>query len=169
MINGNAVGGIVGYGKTFVLTDEIGNELTGVVVDEEVIFTADPVTDIREGKVAATDQGVVTGSKKIPAYHTNAGTQLILPNSNFSIPLSQDNAYNYTALQCMIALADLNDLENSVDTDRIVLNDTVFQVNSTTQLSNVTKNNETLSIDLNLVNNSENYYIIYYFTYREEY
>ncbi len=60
-IYGNLVGGIVGYGKTFVLVDENNNELTGVVVDEETIFTA-TAEDIKFGKIAATDSGVVTGT-----------------------------------------------------------------------------------------------------------
>lgn len=61
VICGNLVGGVVGYGKTFVLVDENNNELTGVVVDSEVIFTATP-EDIKLGKVAAIDSGVVTGT-----------------------------------------------------------------------------------------------------------
>lgn len=47
-------------GKTFILTDENGNELTGVTVDQKQIFTAN-LNDIRDGKVAANDEGVVTG------------------------------------------------------------------------------------------------------------
>ena len=60
-INGNLVGGIVGYGKTFVIVDENNNELTGVVVDELTVFDA-TAEDIKQGKVAATDSGIVTGT-----------------------------------------------------------------------------------------------------------
>lgn len=168
-IYGNAVGGITGYGKTFILQDENGNELTGVVVGEEVVFTADPLTDIREGKVAATNVGVVTGAKNIPAYHTNAGMELIRPAHSFTISLQQDNAYDYTVFQAMISLADSTNLDNSVNTHMVVLNDSVFNVNSTDVVSFVTKNNETNSINLNINNDSENYYVVHYFTYKEEY
>lgn len=61
IIYGNLIGGIVGYGKTFVLVDESNNEVTGVVVDKETIFTA-TAEDIKLGKIAATDSGVVTGT-----------------------------------------------------------------------------------------------------------
>jgi gas vesicle protein len=64
LIYGNVVGGIIGYGKTFVLTDESGNELTGVIVDEEVIFTAND-EDVRQGKVYAGDSGVSTGTLQV--------------------------------------------------------------------------------------------------------
>lgn len=60
IIYGNLVGGITGYGKTFILQDESGNEFTGVVVDEVTVFTA-TAEDIKLGKIAATDSGVVTG------------------------------------------------------------------------------------------------------------
>ncbi len=61
VICGNLVGGIVGYGKTFVLVDENNNELTGVVVDELTLLTA-TAEDIKSGKVAAVDSGIVTGT-----------------------------------------------------------------------------------------------------------
>ena len=61
MICGNLVGGITGYGKTFVLVDENNNELTGVVVDEITLFTA-TAEDIKLGKTAAVDSGIVTGT-----------------------------------------------------------------------------------------------------------
>lgn len=167
-IVGNMAGCYSPMGKTFVITDENGNEITGVVVDQEQIFTATD-NDVREGMVYASDAGVSTGSKNIPAYHTNAGKRLILPNSNFVIPLSEDNAYDYTALQCIISLADPDNFDNSVNTDRIVLNHSVFQVNSSVKLADVIKDSDALSIDLNITNDSDNYYFIHYFTYKEEY
>lgn len=61
MICGNLVGGITAYGKTFVLVDEDGNEMVGTLVDELTIFDA-TAEDIKIGKTAATDSGVVTGT-----------------------------------------------------------------------------------------------------------
>ena len=60
-IVGNMVGCYSPIGKTFILEDENGNELTGIVVDQEVVFTATPA-DIVKGKVAGTDDGVVVGT-----------------------------------------------------------------------------------------------------------
>lgn len=59
-IYGNAAGGFC-MPKTFVVIDENNNELTGVVVDEEVVFTA-TVADIAYGKTAAITEGVVVGT-----------------------------------------------------------------------------------------------------------
>jgi hypothetical protein len=56
----NAAGGF-GMPKTFILIDENGKELTGVVVGEEVVFTA-TAADIANGKTAGTSDGVVTGT-----------------------------------------------------------------------------------------------------------
>lgn len=60
---GNATGGF-SFPKTFILTDENGTELTGVVVDSQVLFTATPL-DVREGKVFAGDEGVKTGELQV--------------------------------------------------------------------------------------------------------
>ena len=167
MIYGNAVGGIVGYGKTFILTDENGNELTAVCVDKETVFTATD-NDVREGMIYASDGGVSTGTKDIPAYRTTAGIQMIYPGSIFSIPLSDHNKYDYTVFQCTISLANLGDMNSSVETSMISIKDGVYEVNSTTTLATISKNSDTKSIDLNITNDSENYYLIHYFTYRME-
>lgn len=167
MINGNAVGGIVGYGKTFVLTDESGNELTGVVVDEEVIFTADPVTDIREGKVAATDAGVVTGATTIPNYETTQGFCVVTPGNTFEIStLKNNDIYDYSFLQCIIVLYS-TDVDNSVCAEYIVINDAMYEVKSTESISTITKNTVDKIINFNTVNDSENIYLIKYVTYKE--
>lgn len=60
-IVGNMVGCYSPIGKTFILEDESGNEFTGIVVDQEVVFTA-TASDIVKGKVAGTDDGVIVGT-----------------------------------------------------------------------------------------------------------
>jgi hypothetical protein len=60
-IVGNMVGCYSPMGKTFILEDEDGNEITGIVVDQETVFTA-TASDIVKGKVAGTDDGVVVGT-----------------------------------------------------------------------------------------------------------
>ena len=76
MISGNMVGSYSQMGKTFILMDENGNEITGVVVDQETVFTATD-NDVREGFVYAGDSGVSTGTKNIPSYHTTEGFKLV--------------------------------------------------------------------------------------------
>ena len=63
MIIGNMVGGTAPI-KTIKIVDEENNEISGVVVDQEVIFTATD-SDVLEGKVYAGDNGVSTGTLKI--------------------------------------------------------------------------------------------------------
>lgn len=65
MISGNMVGSFSPIGKTLILVDENGNEIAaGVIVDSEVIFTATD-SDVRKGKVYASDGGVSTGTLEI--------------------------------------------------------------------------------------------------------
>lgn len=164
-IAGNAVGGLI-IPKSFVLVDENNVELVGVTVGEETVLTADPKTDIREGKIAATEDGVVTGSKVIPAYETTQKTQLILPGAAYSIPLSAYNRYNYTKFQGIIAKYNA-DPTKRMAANKIVIDDSVYSVNSSEVLSDVTKNAETKSIDLNIINDTEEIYMIYFFTYKQ--
>lgn len=60
-IVGNMAGCYSQMGKTFVLVDNEGNELTGIVVDNVTVFTA-TADDILKGKTAGTEDGVVTGT-----------------------------------------------------------------------------------------------------------
>ena len=164
-ILGNATGGF-GFPKTYIITDSDGNELTCVYVESETIFTATD-NDVREGMVYASDNGVSEGTKNIPAYRTYKESYLIFAGESFSIPLSDYNLYDYTGLQCIIAKFNTN-FTDSVDTDKIVIDNHVYGVNSTTILSNISKNSTTKSIDLNINNDSENDYVIHYILYREE-
>ena len=60
-IVGNMVGSYSSIGKTLVFEDEDGNEIVGVIVDQETIITATSA-DIVAGKTAATEEGIVVGT-----------------------------------------------------------------------------------------------------------
>lgn len=166
IISGNMVGGAAPL-KTLIITDADGNEFTGIVTGNEVIFTATD-NDVREGMVYASDGGVSTGTKDIPIYRTSAGMKMVAPNEAFSLFIPEYDSYDYTVFQCMISLVNSDNIDNSVNTVMVALNNGVYNVNSITLVSNVSKDVETQSINLNINNNSDNYYIIHYFTYREE-
>ena len=166
IISGNMVGSYSQLGKTFVLVDENGAEITGVVVDNPVIFTANAAEDIREGKVAATDSGVVTGEAFIPNYVTHTGISVIRNNSPFC--LNMQNNYDYTKLQAIICGFNTN-LSNSVSAEQIVIDNKVFAVRSTEALSSVTKDSENTLINFGIINTSGNMCLIRYFMYRELY
>ena len=63
-ISGNMVGAYSSIGKTFTLVDKDGNEIIGVIVDKEVIFTATD-SDVVKGKVYASDDGVSVGTLEV--------------------------------------------------------------------------------------------------------
>lgn len=165
-IYGNPVGGALNA-KTYQLECNDGTkEIMAVVVDEEQMFDA-TANDVRTGKTFATNSGVVVGTKDIPAYRTIQGTVTIKPNEDFSILLKQYTQYDYTQLQCLIAKFNTN-VDDSVAVDRVVIGDNVYAVNSTVAISTATKNSATESIDLNITNNTNDTFLLRYFTYREE-
>lgn len=165
-ISGNLVGSYSQIGKTFVLVDDAGNEFTGVVTDNMQVFDATD-NDVRTGKTYVSDIGPSTGTKDIPAYETTKASYIIFAGEDFEIPLVKKNKYDYTQFQCIISKFNTT-LNNSVETDRIGLNNCVYLVNSTNALSNITKDHDSKSIRLNIINNSEHDYVVHYFTYKKE-
>lgn len=67
MINGNMVGAYSQLGKTFVFVDESGAEVSGVIVDQEVLFDAID-SDVAFGKRYASDHGASVGTMEVPPY-----------------------------------------------------------------------------------------------------
>ena len=165
-IYGNVVGGGAVTPKVFQLELEDGTVLEGVVAEEAPEITA-TANDVRKGKTVITSQGLIEGEKDIPAYRTTVGTQLIKPGASFSIPLSGYNKYDYTKLQCMIVVKNTK-LSDSVATERVVLDDAVYPVQSIEKISYVTKNLTDKSIELNFTNDTDQTYYIRYYTYRLE-
>ena len=166
-ICGNMVGSYSQIGKTFVITDEAGNELTGVSTENEVVFTATD-NDVREGSVYAGDAGVSTGTKVIPAYHTHqglravtAGDDLIIPNIDPKI-----DSYDYTKLQAIICSFNTN-LSNSVAAEHVCIDDNVYPVQSVESASVISKDHGSKIINLGITNDSETMKIIRYFMYKE--
>ena len=166
MICGNSCGNKSPI-KTLTIVDNGNNELTGVVVDSQVIFTATD-NDVREGIVYAGDCGVSTGTKDIPAYHTSEGKRLINAGSNFTIPLSTGDRYDYTALQVLICEYNTS-LSDSLAVDRVGIKDNIYAVQSVNVISNITKDHDDKIINLGITNNTNKKFVLRYFTYKEEY
>lgn len=166
VIYGNMVGGGSAPLKTLILEDENGNQFTGVVTESEVIFTATD-NDVREGMVYASDNGVSIGTKNIPAYHTMKASKLVLPDMSYSITLADYDLYDYTKFQCVIAKRNTS-ISDSVAVNKVALENSIYEVNSSEVLSVITKNSDKKSIDFNIVNDTEDIYVIHYFTYKEE-
>lgn len=165
MIIGNIVGGKPLI-KSYILETEDGQEIPAVLTSQEVVFTATP-NDIREGKVAATGSGVVTGEKVIPSYQTCQGSKVVLPGETLSITnLTANNNYDYTKLQVIVCLYNTT-LYDSVAAEVVAIDDGVFNVRSIDSISNVTKDHKNKSIELGITNNFEVPCVIRYFTYKE--
>ena len=164
-IFGNAVGNI-DIAKNYKLVMNDGTTLFGTMADESPIITATS-NDIRKGLTAITENGVTEGVKEIPAYRTSAGYRLITPGSKFSIPMREYDRYDYTKIQAIITPYN-GSFSDSVEAEKIILGDSVYDVNSTIVLSTISKNTETKSIDLNMTNETDKNYVIHYFTFREE-
>ena len=60
-IVGNMVGCYSPMGKSFIIEDENGYQITGIVVDQETVMTA-TASDIVAGKTAGTEDGIVVGT-----------------------------------------------------------------------------------------------------------
>lgn len=165
MIYGNTVGGSGGgTANAYILVDDSGKEYAAVLMDEETVLDATE-NDIRAGKYAATDNGVVLGSKEIPSYHTIEGYKLITVGSPFSL-LVQSEGYDFTKFQAIICPFS-GSIDGSVAAEKIAINEGVYAVNSVEQLATVTKDGDTRSINLGITNESESPYLLRYFTYKE--
>lgn len=166
MIYGNMIGNGAAPLKTVIIEDADGNQMTGVVTGNEVIFTATD-NDVREGMVYASDEGVSTGTKVIPSYHTVRGTKAVKNGDSLSITtLTSNNKYDYTQLQIIVCVYN-SSISNSVAAEMVGIDNNVYNVKTTEVLSSITKNHDSKSIDLNITNNTGNTLLIRYLTYKE--
>lgn len=162
MIYGTPVGG-VGLERTYILTDENGVEFPATFVDNETSFDA-TANDIRIGKVAATDYGITTGTKEIPAYHTTEGFKAIRAGGAYEITLQR---YDYTKLQVIICQYNTS-ASNSVAAEIVSINDKVYAVGSTEELASVSVDSTYKKINLGITNDGDTSRVMRYFTYKEE-
>lgn len=151
---------------TFVLVDENGNEYVAAYTDSDVVITAGP-NDIRKGYTAITSEGMITGEKVIPSFHTTEGYAVVPKNNEFRIPM-HNGKQDFTKLQCIICPF-VGSIDTSVSAEKVVIDDNVYAVNSNEVLADVTVDSDKQSIVLGITNDSENLYLIRYFTYKEEY
>jgi hypothetical protein len=151
--------------NTVLLVDENGAELVATRAGEEVIFTA-TANDIRAGKVAANDEGVVTGEKVIPSCHTTETTRYIPVGSAVTIPLPILDKYDYTKLQVVICEFNTS-ITDSVSVIKTSILDKVYNVNSVAEIANVVKDSVNKSINLGITNDTEKPFVVRCFTYKE--
>lgn len=161
-ISGNLVGSYSQIGKTFVLVDDAGNELVGVVTDSAQVFDATD-NDVREGKTYVSDNGASTGTKIIPSYHTKTGAKKIMPDKPFII---RDANYDYDFLQAIICSYNTS-LNDSVASSMIAVNDNIYAIGSVESIALVEKDHENNQINLNIINNTGSPQILRYMFIKE--
>lgn len=148
----------------YLLTDENGTEIPAVFVENEVVFTA-TANDIRLGTIAATEEGVTTGTKEIPAYHTTEGFAVVPSGSEFTISI---NRCEFTKLQAIVCPFNTC-IDDSVAAEKVSINGKVYPVNSSESVATVSSDINNKTINLGVINNTDDLYIMRYFTYKEEY
>lgn len=151
-------------GEAYILVDEEGNEIPAVLTDDEVDLTATP-NDIRLGSIAVTDDGVITGEKEIPSYHTYDGYRMVTEGRMMVIPHIN---YDYTKFQGIVCAFNTSST-NSVAATMVAINDNVYGVGSTESLSAITKDDVNSRVNFGLSNDSGSICIIRYIMYKEVY
>lgn len=151
----------------YILRDSKGNERVGVLVDVETVLDATP-NDIRKGITAVTEKGITIGEKVIPGYNTHEGVMFIRPGAKFEIRLVNENQYDYTLLQCLICDFNTN-LDDSVSTNKVVIGDNVYKVESVDAIATVIRDHDARSINLGIINDTDKIKILRYFTCKEIY
>lgn len=152
--------------ETLILVDENGYEMQAFLTEEEVELNATP-NDIRIGMTAVTDAGVTVGEKEIPPYYASAGWILVPNGSPFDIPFA-DELYDFTRLQAIICVWG-GSVANSVVAEKVVIDENLYAVTSSTVLSAVTKDDENKKIKFGITNTTGNICLIRYFTFKECY
>lgn len=151
-------------GETYILEDENGNEVVGVLVSNETVFDA-TANDIRLGKTAATERGVTLGEKVIPSCYTTEGYKIIPVGGGVQLRTA---TFDYTKLQALICEFNTN-LLNSVATEKVAINNNVYKVQSVDSLSVIIKDEVENSINFGIINDSDKPQILRYFYYKEIY
>ena len=146
----------------FLIIDEDGNELYATFTEQGTLADA-TANDIRLGKTAVTDSGLIEGEKIIPAYFVTEGAKYIPSGSEFTIQIEN---YAYTKLQAIICAFN-STIANSVLSEKVSINGSVYNVNSTEVLSTVSIDENNKTINLGLVNTGDAPRILRYFTYKE--
>ena len=150
----------------YLIVDEAGNEVFATFTEQEILTDA-TANDIRIGKTAVTESGLVTGEKDIPAYHTTEGVELITVGSEFKIRIRTNDRYNYTKMQAILCPFNTS-VDNSVAANKVCINDNVYAVGDTTSLAVVSLDHDNKEINFGITNDTDKIFIIRYFTYKEE-
>lgn len=150
--------------NAYILVDEDGNEIPAVLTEEEVDLTA-TANDIREGVTAVTDDGVVTGEKEIPAYHTYQGYRIIPAGGTVK---HTGHDCDYTKMQALVCVYNTS-IANSTSTEKVSIDNYVYPVQSTESIAQVSIDIDSGTINFGINNETTKLQVLRYFYYKEIY
>lgn len=148
----------------YLLATDVDATYAQLDTQEPVPLTA-TANDIRIGSVAVTDTGVVEGAKVIPTYQTKIGTRVI--QANAAIVLPESDKYDYTKIQATIAVYGTK-ISNSVQVDKVTVDNSLYTANSTDKLSDLIKDHENAQVDFGIINGNTKA-VMRYSIIKEEY
>lgn len=161
-ISGNLVGSYSQIGKTFILVDDAGNELVGVVTDSAQVFDATD-NDVREGKTYVSDNGASTGTKNIPSYHTRYGYKIVLSGRELKITVPE---FDFSNLFVTITTYNTS-AHDSLSTTYVAIDGGMYEVGNGNKISDITVDtaNEQINLGMTVTEKS----VIRYLVTREEF
>lgn len=148
---------------SYVLETADGGKAFAQLSSENPITLTASENDIRLNTSAITNKGFTEGSKDIPAYHSERGIKVI--QANAKVELTRDT-YDYTKFQATLALFNTS-VADSVQVDRVTVDDSVYTANTTSKLSDLVKDHENGRIDFG-INNGTKISLMRFFIMREE-
>lgn len=151
----------------FILRDDAGTEIVGVLVSNETVLTA-TADDIRKGELAVTEEGITEGTKVIPKYFVSNGYKAVSPGAKIAFRLLDSGVgmADYTKLQAIVCEY-AGSVSKSTAAEMIAIDESVYQVKSNIVEATITKDKETHTIDFGVTNTSENRYVVRYVICKE--
>ena len=154
-------------GTLYILEDDSGEQVYGTPVGDEIVPVTGTANDVREGVTVVTEEGIITGEKEIPAYHTTEGITVIPAGGACNIWIPDANRYDYTKLQAIICHFG-GSVADSVAADKVSINNNVYLAGETIPIATVTVDHDAKEIVLGIVNEDTLPLVIRYFSYKEE-
>ena len=136
------------------------------LASEDPISLTATENDIRVNTSAITEKGYTEGSKDIPAYHSARGIKAISADSAINLVAEENALFSYTKFQASLALYS-NSLSESVQVDKVTVDDSLYKANTTTKLSDLSVDYENKAVDFGITN-GDTIAVMRYFIMREE-
>lgn len=148
---------------SYVLTNADGTQkVYAQLSSKEPITLTAGANDIRKNTSAITNEGYTEGTKDIPAYFSTYGRKFVLADNEVTLTSPE---FDYKNI--MVTIAPFNSsVDESVEVIYASIDDSMYEANSTTKVSDITVDleNETIHFGITVSELS----VLRYFVVREE-